>query len=367
MASIPPVQYIDNSATGTALSISSGNFPAANKLGNTGIAAISAANTATTIASVLDTLGNLWLPVGAKVQDTTNNQSYWLYYAKNLIAGVNSVTATFNITRTFRAIAVFEFPQIDLVNALDVFAHQFQAAPGTGVDAMTGGPMLNTVQPALLFSFGVGETQAPNAGSGFFPGPRVWAAAFASTTLMEFRRLTDIATRAGTFTLPGATQSIVLAAIFKEAADALPTNSGGKTEEPEPEQRLKKLGRLYQAKGETPEEKQARRIAQGIEPDPEAARLEQLAADRAAAQRQVDKLKRDIERFEINARTYRDKVLASDAAAARKVARDNASRASRQAASLRAELAHLQQQEFAAEQLVEEFDIAVIAAMLAEA
>lgn len=156
---------------------------------------------------------------------------------------------------------------------------------------------------------------------------------------------------------------IVTGAAFNAASPPVspPALSGG-------EQRKKKLFLPTQTKGETAEQKRLRRIAQGIEVDAaQLAREAKDAADRADAQRQVEKLKRQIATFQANAQAYRERVLAAEAAAARKLARDNATRASRQASALRAELARLQMQEMEAEQLIEEFDIAVIASMLAEA
>lgn len=129
-----------------------------------------------------------------------------------------------------------------------------------------------------------------------------------------------------------------------------------------PEKRKRSIYVPQAWKGESEEEKTARRIEQGIL----AASEKPVEDTRSAAERQVQILKAQIAAFEAESARYRERIAAMNAASAKRNARNRAARAAKDARALYAQIERIQREERSAQELIEEFDIAVIASLLAE-
>lgn len=104
-----------------------------------------------TLNSITDTRGNAYT-LGSQVNDVTNAQAYRHFHAKNIIGGgANTITATFSVAVNFRFGQAAEYSGLDTSAPFDVQAVQFQAAPGTGADAVSSTALTTTVTNELVF------------------------------------------------------------------------------------------------------------------------------------------------------------------------------------------------------------------------
>ncbi|HSX42846.1 MAG TPA: LamG-like jellyroll fold domain-containing protein [Candidatus Saccharimonadales bacterium] len=130
-------------------------FSSANATGNAIVVSLVWNNTGA--VSITDSRGNAYLP--ATVRTTWNsNWSAQVFYAKNVAAGTNTVTATFATSiNSFGILQAHEYSGIDKANPLDGAV----ASAGTGT-AMTTGNITTTAANDLLFDAG-GNQGAMNA------------------------------------------------------------------------------------------------------------------------------------------------------------------------------------------------------------
>jgi len=124
------VQSIGNNAgygpTAKTLALA---FPVANYAGNLILLSVNWGNTGLHVASITDTRGNAYTNITGQVNYGTSwAQSDQLYYAKNIPAGVNTLTVTMTgiPTAVFEARA-YEYAGLDTAAPLD----QFSSATGT--------------------------------------------------------------------------------------------------------------------------------------------------------------------------------------------------------------------------------------------
>ncbi len=114
-----------------------------------------------TLNSVTDSLGNTYTIVQT-LTDTVNVQKSSVAYAKNIAGGANTVTATFSAAICCRLIIVHEISGADTAAPLDGNFGQLQAAPGTGVNAVTTGNMTTTANGDYIFGATSDSAQATN-------------------------------------------------------------------------------------------------------------------------------------------------------------------------------------------------------------
>ena len=143
--------------SGTANSLA---FTSANVAGNLIVVSVVWSNTGA--VSLADSRGNAYASAGAP---TTWNSAWssQVFYAKNIAAGGNTVTATFATAITsFGIIYIHEYAGLDKVSPLDVST----AATGTS-SAMSSGPASTTGPTDLLFGAAASRGDVTAAGSGY--------------------------------------------------------------------------------------------------------------------------------------------------------------------------------------------------------
>jgi len=118
------VNYKTSNPSGSTLAAA---YPAAQTAGNLNIVVVGWNDTTAAVSSVTDSRGNTYTRAIGPTTGTALSQS--IYYAKNIIAGSNTVTVVFNQTAAYPDVRVLEYSGADTTNPLDVTA----GASGTGL------------------------------------------------------------------------------------------------------------------------------------------------------------------------------------------------------------------------------------------
>jgi hypothetical protein len=135
-------------------------YAAAQTAGNLNIVVVGWNDTRAAVSSVTDSRGNSYIRAVGPTAGTALTQS--IYYARNIVAGSNTVTVTFNQTAAYPDVRVLEYSGADPANPLDVTA----AAAGTGLTANSGATT-TTALNELIFGAGMTFDIFRAAGSGF--------------------------------------------------------------------------------------------------------------------------------------------------------------------------------------------------------
>jgi hypothetical protein len=136
-------------------------YPSPQTAGDLNIVAVGWGDTTSSVSSVADSNGNTYIRAVGPTTITGLQQS--IYYAKNIAAGSNTVTVTFNQAAAFPDERILEYSGLDQSVPLDVTA----AAAGTGTSASSGPA---TTASANELIFGAGSTAGTpyiGAGTGF--------------------------------------------------------------------------------------------------------------------------------------------------------------------------------------------------------
>ena len=174
--------------SGTAVSLA---FGSANAAGNLIVVYVVWDNAGS--AAISDSRGNSYAAAQAVTRWRSNQWSAQVFYARNVAAGANTVTATFSAAVTsFGIIYVHEYAGIDKVSPLDVST----SAAGTS-RAMSSGSAATTSASDLIFGAGASNQVVTGAGSGF----TTRSSAFGNLT--EDRRVTSTGSYAATATQNG--------------------------------------------------------------------------------------------------------------------------------------------------------------------
>jgi hypothetical protein len=143
--------------SGSSLAVA---YPAAQTAGNLNVIAVMWGDTTSNVNSVTDSLGN---PYALAVGPTrTNGLTSAIYYAKNIAAGGNTVTVTFNQRAGWPNVNVLEYSGLDTANPLDVVA----TASGNGTIANSG-VASTTSANELIVGAGNPSSVFKAAGTGF--------------------------------------------------------------------------------------------------------------------------------------------------------------------------------------------------------
>ncbi len=137
----------------TPQSVVTAKYAAAQAAGDTNIVAIGWNAAAGSVASVVDTAGNIYQQAAPVVTGTGLSQTIW--YAKNIVASAanaNTITVTLSAAQPFVDVRALEYRGLDKVNPVDVTA---SAAGSTA--AANSGPITTTFANELIF--GAGCTQ----------------------------------------------------------------------------------------------------------------------------------------------------------------------------------------------------------------
>jgi hypothetical protein len=135
-------------------------YPLAQTAGNLNIVAVGWNDTTSTVTAVSDTRGNTYTLAVGPTSGTGLRQS--IYYAKNIAAGSNTVTVTFNQAAAYVDVRVLEYSGLDTASPLDKVA----GAAGSGTSASSGAAT-TTSASELIFGAGMTTTHFTGAGSGF--------------------------------------------------------------------------------------------------------------------------------------------------------------------------------------------------------
>jgi hypothetical protein len=135
-------------------------FTTAQILGNLNVVVVGWNDTTSTISTVTDSRGNTYTLAIGPTTGTGLSQS--IYYAKNIAAGTNTLTVTFNKAAAFVDIRALEYSGLDTASPLD----EKTGAAGSGTTASSGAA---TTTSANELIFGAGMTAAvfTGAGTGF--------------------------------------------------------------------------------------------------------------------------------------------------------------------------------------------------------
>jgi subtilisin family serine protease len=149
---------------GSGVSSVTANFSASNTAGNLIIAAVRASTTTQTV-TVTDQLGNKYTDAVDQMQAADGSQIH-IFYAPNVRAGANSVTATLSGTNNHPWIAVFEYSGLSTASPLDRVA----SAQGTSSSPSSGSTSQTRAANELVFGvLGLPSSSSATvaAGSGF--------------------------------------------------------------------------------------------------------------------------------------------------------------------------------------------------------
>jgi hypothetical protein len=135
-------------------------YPLPQTAGNLNIVAIGWNDTTSTVSSVKDSRGNSYTLAIGPTTGTGLRQS--IYYAKNIVGGSNSVTATFNQPAAFVDLRILEYSGLDTSDPLDVTA----GAAGSGTSPGSGSAT-TTSSNELIFGAGITRTHFTGAGTAF--------------------------------------------------------------------------------------------------------------------------------------------------------------------------------------------------------
>jgi len=135
-------------------------YAVAQTAGNLNIVAVGWDNTTSTVSSVSDSRGNAYAQAGTTVTGRGIRQA--IYYAKNIAAGSNTVTVSFNQATPFVDVRILEYSGLDTASPLDVTA----GAAGSGTSANSGAAT-TTAANELIFGAGYTVSTFTGAGAGF--------------------------------------------------------------------------------------------------------------------------------------------------------------------------------------------------------
>ena len=124
------------------------SYPLAQTAGNLNIVAVGWNDTTSTVSAVSDSRGNTYTQAGTTTTGTGLRQA--IYYAKNIAAGSNTVTVTFNQAAAFVDMRILEYSGLDTTSPLDVTA----GAAGSSASANSGAAT-TTSGNELIFGAGM--------------------------------------------------------------------------------------------------------------------------------------------------------------------------------------------------------------------
>ena len=95
-------------------------YPQAQTAGDLNLVVVGWNDTSATVQSVTDGVGNSYVLAAGPVKGTALTQS--IYYAKNILAGSNTVTVTFSQAAVFADVRILEYKGLSTTAPLDVTA-----------------------------------------------------------------------------------------------------------------------------------------------------------------------------------------------------------------------------------------------------
>ena len=162
------VQVNSNTATVYTNSVAV-SFASPQTAGNLNVIVVGWNNTSASIASVADSNSNKYALAAGTVSTlvpapgaSQAGVSQAIYYAKNIIAGANTVTVTFNQNTSVQSVRIVEYSGLDVTNPLDTSV----GGSGSTSPADSGAATTNSAQD-LIFGAGTTTTVFTANGPGF--------------------------------------------------------------------------------------------------------------------------------------------------------------------------------------------------------
>jgi hypothetical protein len=144
----------------SAVSTLATSFPGAQTAGNLNVVVVGWNDTTSNVTAVTDSQGNVYTLAIGPTRGTNLSQS--IYYAKNIKAGANTVTVTFNQPAAFVDVRILEYAGLSTTAPLDVTA----AATGNST-APNSGSATTTSANELIFGANTVWTVNTAAGPSF--------------------------------------------------------------------------------------------------------------------------------------------------------------------------------------------------------
>ncbi len=193
-------------SSGSPSSSSTASFTSGNTAGDLIVVEINYPSASVTVTGVTDTAGNTYTQVGSVQSFVETDSVVWpayIYYAKNIVGGANSVTAQLSGNVTTDAVhhfqvSLFEFSGLSKTSPLDTYAAASSSVSGTA----SAGPVTTASANELLFAY-LGCSVASDSGGG-------WITA---STLDKDLYQYMVATTAGPYTYTGICNSPWLAEV----------------------------------------------------------------------------------------------------------------------------------------------------------
>jgi hypothetical protein len=138
-------------------------YPQAQTAGDLNLVVVGWNDTSATVQSVTDSLGNSYALAAGPVKGTALTQS--IYYAKNILAGRNSVKVTFSQVAAFPDIRILEYKGLSTTAPLDVKAGA-SGTSGSNV-VVSSGAATTTAASELIFGAGTTSGGFSKAGTSF--------------------------------------------------------------------------------------------------------------------------------------------------------------------------------------------------------
>ncbi len=142
---IAHVQSRSVAGSGSSISLA---YSSNNAAGNFLALRLTAVPSSVAISNCTDTRGNTWSPVPNATGGSGGYQA--IRYAKNAIAGANTVTCTLTGSATASVLDIFEKSGVDRTSPLDQSKLTQQVDPGTGTDAISSGSVTTTADGELI-------------------------------------------------------------------------------------------------------------------------------------------------------------------------------------------------------------------------
>jgi hypothetical protein len=209
------VQSTTSNGSAGPLTLVSTTFTTANTAGNLIIAFVRMSTTTQT-AALSDSHGNAYVQAVAQVQSSDGSQVR-LFYARNILAGPNTVTATFSGSNNHPWLAVYEYSGLSTTVPLD----QTASAQGNSVAPSSGATPTTTSASELVFAaFGLPAsytgTQAAGTGFAILNNVANTGATQVSTAATESRQVAATGPQTGTFNLGTVANWSAIVATFKQ-------------------------------------------------------------------------------------------------------------------------------------------------------
>ena len=142
---IAHVQSRSVAGSGSSISLA---YNSNNTAGNFLALRLTAFPSSVSISNCSDTRGNTWEPVPNATGGSGGYQA--IRFAKNVLAGANTVTCTLTGSATSSTLDIFEKSGVDRTAPLDQSKLTQQVDPGTGTDAISSGSVTTTADGELI-------------------------------------------------------------------------------------------------------------------------------------------------------------------------------------------------------------------------